>query len=277
MNTSFKKIVAGVTAVTIVAMNGASFMANAANAGLTVSSAVFNGTDTITVTVAKNFSSDAVASVVLKNSAGVVNAGVTVTDVAANLNGSFTVTDAPTLGALVPDTYSLAFITVSGDYSAVVVNVGNDNTVQVTARVEPTLSFALSANAITLGTLNTDGATYVDGNITATVATNAQGGAVVTFDATGLADKSALVLKSIGALTEGTTTATADATDAYKFGINAPASGGANVAASANAVYSVANPVAPTSTIVHIGAVAGATTEAGNYSDTLTFNVTGTF
>lgn len=274
---SFKKAMAGVTAVTIIAMNMANFTVNAA--GLTVASTAYDdGTDTITVTVSgKDFSADNLVSWTVRTSGGTQVSAGTSTEV-TEANGSFVITDATNFNNLSADTYSVAFSTVAWDIGGAIVNVGNDNQVVVTATVAPTLSFSLSSNTISLGTLNTDGSTYTEGNITSTVATNAQGGAVVTFDATGLADRSAAVLKSIGSLQAATTTLTAEANDAYKFAIDAAVTGGStNIGQTGNAVTSVSGPSAPVNAVVHIGAVAGATTEAGNYTDTLTFNVTGTF
>lgn len=243
---------------------------------LSVSTTSYNDpTDTISVVVAwKDFTSDNIATWILKSSAWTTITSWNSVEVVES-NGSFDITTI-NLNWLVSDTYSISFTTVSGDISSAIVSVWNANQVIVNARVAPTLSFNLSSNSINLWTLNNDWVTYTEGNITATTSSNAQWWAVVTFNSTWLAD--ATINKSIGNLVRGGTTATSDLSDTYKFAIDGVVSWvSSNVALSWNPVYSTLIPVANASSVVHIWAVAWPITEAGNYSDTITFTVTWTF
>lgn len=108
MKNSLKKLMASATAVAIVTMNMASMTVNAA--ALNGATAVYDdGTDTITVTHATDFTLDNISVVSVKTSAG-VDKGVTVADV-TEADGSFAITNV-LLNGLAADIYSVSFSTV---------------------------------------------------------------------------------------------------------------------------------------------------------------------
>ncbi len=156
------------------------------------------------------------------------------------------------------------------------------STVGVTATVTPILTMALDATTLALGTLTTSA--YNSGSVNITVATNAVGGADVTMTSVGLKDT--VVGKEIGVSDIDATAQTA-ATDYYKVTTNAAPvfadvndalanAGGTDVLAS-QVVYNGTTVAAADTTKVTVGAKIAATTEAGTYSDTLTFTVVGSF
>lgn len=258
-------------------------------AGIAVDSAVYAdgvGNGTITVTDAgKDYTADNIATWrVISGVGGAVANGTSAEVVEAS--GSFVIT-AAALDALVADTYALSFSTVAGDFTAVIVVVGNDNQVSVSATVDPILTFALDANTLALGTLPTAADAYANDSgttkINPTVSANAEGGIVVTMASTGLKSST----KEIGVTDIAGGVAPTTGTDYYKVSTNASpnitdanaglsAAGGTDMLAS-QTVYSVSTPVSGGTVAVTVAARAAATTEAGNYSDTLTFTATPTF
>lgn len=272
MQNYIKTKLAMITVLSVIAVNIMSVNA----LWLSVSTTSYNDpTDTISVSVSwKDFTSDNVSTWILRSSAWTTIASWNSVEV-LEANGSFDITS-NSMNWLTADTYSISFTTVSGDISSAILPVWNANQVVVNARVAPTLSFNLSSNNINFGTLNNDWSTYTDWSITATTSSNAQWGAVVTFDSTWLADST--INKSIWNIIRGGTTATSDVSDAYKFSINSVVTWwSSNVALSWNSVYSTLIPVANASSVIHLWAVAWPLTEAWNYSDTITFTVTWTF
>ena len=155
-----------------------------------------------------------------------------------------------------------------------------NTTVAVTATVAPTLVMDLDAATLALGTLNTDGVTYKTAGLTVTGATNSINGMNVAIGSLGLSYSGQTIgtYRSAGNFT-------ADATDRYRISTAAVPNFSATTAIGTDSaevlvtqnVYTSASPVAPTATLVTIGAVAGITTPAGNYADTLTFTVTSNF
>lgn len=274
MNASFKKVIAGVTAVTIVAMNGASFVANAA--GVNDGAAVVAAGVGITITSASSTFAATCSAVITRTNLG---GGTTV------IPNTCAVTDGTTLALTAATVAANEYYTVTfssnGFYGSA--TAGNTtNNVVVSATVVPTLTMAVSAATIALGTLGT--AAYNTAATTVTVSTNANGGTTVAMASTGLKD--ATINKQIGVTAIGATPQTA-ATDYYKVSTNASpvivdgnttlaAAGGTDMLATQN-VYTTAGPVAAAATLVTVGAKIAATTEAGTFADTLTFTVTGSF
>lgn len=196
---------------------------------------------------------------------------------------------------LLADTaYVASYSDSQENYGAVLMNQGTSNQVSVTARVVPTLTFAILAGdndantSIELGDLQTG--SYAKDDIKLQYATNADGGVVVSMStATGLVGSN-LGLE-IGQTDLGAGGNQTTGNDYYKVSIFGNAAGvtfddvanpinnagGANMAASVNVVPSTGGPVDTTTQDVTIGAKIAADTEADSYSDTLTFVATASF
>lgn len=215
MNASFKKIIAGVTAVTLVAMNGASFMASAANFSPTLTytdvgansltsddtlvialpaNAVAVNGDTVTVYVKDN----AGAAVNLTNFAAIGNTANTSAGVVSNAAGgiiTFVVTDktlissitltAITAATFTKQAYSVNVLATNGVGSNVFFPLSSDK-VQVTATVSPVLNFSLVNTTLALGELTSAG--YAAASAQVVLTSNANGGVVVKMSSQGLID-----------------------------------------------------------------------------------------
>lgn len=149
----------------------------------------------------------------------------------------------------------------------------------VSATVVPTLTMTLSTGALNYGVLqpNTPQTKTVD----VTTATNAEGWITVSVASNGL-QSATKVIGDFGTLWAGAKTADAD--DYYKIASSIVSWGTwATVhtlddVASSQPVLTAGDVVAANATTqVSLSAMAGNMTEAGSYSDTLTFTVTGTF
>ena len=163
--------------------------------------------------------------------------------------------------------------TVNPDDSALPTSTWSTQ-VYVSAYIAPVLSMSLDTNTIAFWTL--DPATPNTQSVNLTTATNAEGWITIGMAATWLASST----KSIWSLVKWGTVATA-AADSYEVDSSTNAGwtalGLSNVAGSQTIL--TANDVVESNatTTVNLTATAEATTEAWNYSDTLTFTVTGTF
>jgi len=240
-----------------------------------------DGADTITITV------DAATG-------GVIDAGDTVTvtigdGAAAGLNDitnptAGTHTISITAGS---DSATLAFVTVA------------TNTVSVTATVDPVVTFSIGNGtdgntAIAFGTL-TSGA-YSEDDVNLAYASNATGGITVNMASAGLTTdldgdgtKDNANDREIGIVdVAASTTATAE-TDYYKVSTaggtgavtfddtdNTISAVGGRDMRNAQSVVTATTP-ASSSQLVTVGVKVGPTTDAGSYSDTLTFTLTSTF
>ena len=92
---------------------------------------------------------------------------------------------------------------------------------------------------------------------------------------TGLKDTT--IDREIGTSIAGTTDTT-DTLDKYKYQVAGVITGASPDMTASQVVLNGTNVTNSNgTTAVHIGAIVGATTEAGNYSDTITFSVTGSF
>lgn len=300
-----KKLLSTMMALALVVLMVPS--ANAANGNPTFNLAVAGSSTTLdandTVTVPANIvtTNGDLVTIYFKTSAGaVVNLTGSVTtpvaDGTSDLANGKLVVAAATAVAATTVTFTTAPTTplATGSYTvsisgnagvgAAVLSIGNANQVTVTAIVEPTLSMALSKNSLALGILATSANTYTaTDNLNVTTSTNAQGGVVVAMVSAGLKTATG----EIG-VTDISGVAQTAGTDYYKVSTNAAPTitdaNGANFAAVAGFdmaatqnVVSNSVPHAATAVKVTVAARADATTEAGNYSDTLTFTATGTF
>ena len=184
--------------------------------------------------------------------------------------------------------YTITYSDTDSNFGAALINFGTANQVSVSATVDPILSFSLDTNTLALGSLPTAADTYANDTgttkINPTVSSNAEGGIVVSMTSTGL--KSATRESGVTDIAGGIAQTTA--TDYFKVSTNATPNitdaNGANIATAAGTdvlasqtVYSIATPVAAGTVGVTVAARAAATTEAGNYADTLTFTATPTF
>jgi len=184
--------------------------------------------------------------------------------------------------------YTVAIGGTFGDSGDIVINILNDDQVSVSAVVDESLTFTISDNSIGFGTLSSTAARYATGDTIGSsseteahnlvVGTNASNGYTLTLNGATLTS-GANTITSIGASN------TASSTGTEQFGLRMTATGGSGTvsvpyAASGFAFDSAAFPdqVASSSTSssnttysVRYLANIGASTEAGNYTSTLTY------
>lgn len=178
-----------------------------------------------------------------------------------------------------------------GDTGTITVNIIADDVVAVTSSVNQTISFALGANSLNLGTLSTS--TPASGSHTMTIATNAASGMVATVAGTTLTSGG----NTITACAAGCTSTI----NSEQFGINLKdnvtpnvgleASGTAPIGVAATGYATVDNfrfvtgeTIASSTgginstvfTISYLANISGAT-EAGTYTTNLTYTATGNF
>lgn len=149
--------------------------------------------------------------------------------------------------------------------------------VLVSAQVIPTLSMTISTWALNFWVL----AVWVnDQSLTVTTASNAKDWVTVSVGSTWLATWNGATDKFIGSLGRGLANGTTG-TDSYTIDSTTSAWGTplASQAVGASQAVLTANNVAKANatTTVNLHATIDAQTEAGNYNDTLTFTVVGTF
>ncbi|MDP2104187.1 MAG: hypothetical protein Q8K26_04680 [Candidatus Gracilibacteria bacterium] len=306
MKISLKKLMAGATAVAIVTMNMASMTVNAANANPTFTYAdgvdVLPNTadDVVTVTLPAGLTSTNGdnLSVVITNSTGtpVDLTGLIGNAVNAGLDTTNQVTGGIILTAVVDQTqvvtfdftpgvagnYGISVRNTDGSIGSAVTYVGNANVVSVTASVVPTLSMNLANTTVAFGTLipgtiNTAGDTPV-----ATVSTNATNGYILQ-----VASANSGLLSGTDLITSASEDLSVGGADGY--GIQAVGVGGTiaapftatgtNVGAVGGAanLMTKATPASGDTATITLKALANATTPAGNYADTLTFTISGSF
>jgi large repetitive protein len=308
MKATLKKSIAlastfAILAINTVSVNAANITTLAVNGGTTLAASTTITTLSFTpVTALTNGSTVTVSYPATVNDTGLVSGDIAVA-AAGHTFGAVTVDTANNLLAIPVTTgaaaaavtltfsngtfvgpasgnISFSVITSVGDSGASLIYVAGSNAVNVTATVVPTLSMSLNTLTMALGNLNSS--TYQTAAATLTVSTNAIGGATAAMASTGL--KSAT--REIG-VTDIHATAQTAATDYYKVSTNGTPvftdandaldnAGGTDMLATQN-VYTTGAPVSGATTTVTVGSKIDATTEAGNYADTLTFTVTGSF
>lgn len=275
MLTNLKKLIAFSSAAAIVAMNlvPAGVGAAAVNdgvatdgvaAGILITGTITGATATVRV------EKDGVAT---SATSGTVSGGVlTIADPDGTANG-------------VVDNgyYVITFNTNTGDFgSATFSKNATYNQVNVTATVVPTLSLTLTGATVTFGVLTPDVVTDGSANPVLTVKTNASLGYTLQ------------VASATGALASGSdriesTTEDLNVANADGYGLQATMSGGtvgggygvtgtnvASVNTTATDLMTGTRTAGDVATLT-LKARANNTTAAGNYSDTLTFTLAGTF
>jgi hypothetical protein len=200
--------------------------------------------------------------------------------------------------------YSISMSDTNGDYGSVLVYVGNDNDVTVTAQVTPSLAFSIRNSADTTDTNTCDlGVLSLTAVSTCAyrlkVATNAGSGYTVQINSDGDLRKSGSGDVSddldLDPITENSTVASG--TENYGIAFTGGACTGGSVTeagdfsdddtpipiSSATNLYSCNGPNNPTSTdttntaLVTHRAAMDAATETGNYSQVVTYYVSATF
>lgn len=270
MLTNLKKLMALSGAIAIVAMNVVPVAVNAA--------AVNNGIAALStgdITVTSAGISGATATVRVEKD-GVVVPGVTAT--VAGTVITVVDPDGNAGGTVDAGYYVITFNTDTGAYgSATLDNASTYNKVLVTATVVPTLSIALATTNSALGVLAPGVFSASPINVNLTYSTNAKSGLTISMASTGLkdtlADHEINATKISGVTTNDGVYTVATAAGANNASVTA---GSAAVVAS----QTVASSTAPVNAVVRnvkVGAQVTNTTVSGNYTDTLTFTVTGTF
>lgn len=287
MKTSFKKLMAGVTLVTLVAMNAASLIVNAA--------AINNATAAVTAGV----------GIVITGTGFPVGGTCDATITRTNNNGtttnvsvtSCTQTNATTLTiaaatVAVNEYYTIAFSATNGVFGTATAG-DTTNSVAVSARVLPILSMDISNSAVNLGVLTPGAINDSATDTTVTVKTNAVNGYIVQAAATNFTDGSHTIpfvtraaqaagtsgfsidVASVGQGTNGTSTVA-----------SANGLGGASTFAVANGAATIAGAVSGIGTagttdgdtvVVNYAAAVSAVQEAGSYANTVTYTTSGTF
>lgn len=192
-------------------------------------------------------------------------------------------------------TATLAIGGTFGDSGTAGIAIVTGDQVNITATVDPTISFAVSDSTIGYGTLSSGSARWATGDTLGsgsstsahdlTASTNAAGGYTIYV----LGDTLTSGVNTISAI-GGSATASTPGTE--QFGFKVSASGGSGTAtapyASADYAYNatastqddIAASTVPSTTttfsLTYIGNIS-ATTEAGSYATTLTYTATGNF
>lgn len=173
---------------------------------------------------------------------------------------------------------SVALLPGSGNVAL----AANPESVTVSATVTQNLTLSVTSNTLALGTLSTS--SYSTAATTASVTTNAVNGGQLDVTATGLKTGATAAHREIGVTDINGTVPQTSATDYYKISTNASpsftdtnatltAAGGTDVVAS-QTIYDGTGPVSAATTQVTVGSKIAALTEAGSYSDTMTFTLT---
>jgi len=183
----------------------------------------------------------------------------------------------------------------ASDVGSFAVEVIADDSVNVTATVDPSLSFSISDTTIGFGTLTTSAARYANSAATGsasetpahtlTAGTNAAGGLIVTYNG-------ALLTSASNNIDAGTNLDIDGTAGTEQFGIAFDDNGSffsivagydqatplsSFVAGTTTTVFSSTAPIASTAVDAHYIANIAANTPAGSYSTDLTYIATGTF
>lgn len=272
-----------------------SLAVNVNAAALTIDSVVYDdGADTVTVSDAgKDFSIDAITTLRVTDSSAATVAWIDVSDISSETNGAFVVTDVTNLDGLATGIYSVSFITTGGDFGSATFTVGNADQIQVTANVLPILSMNITGWAVAFGDLVADTTATAGTQTTIAVNTNAANGYTIQVANLGLLDGANQIPDA------GTNE---NLTLGYGYGINASVDAGATIdlktsaAATIAAAYagadntdvsgmsttpatiaSATGPVSAQTTTVTYHTRVSALQETGNYADTITYSITGSF
>jgi hypothetical protein len=291
MKITIKKALATIAMLGV--LGGLAFNVNAAAQNSTSS---FDGSNTITVTVpgVADFTADVLTTLKVTDQDGTGLTNVDVADVTENANTTFTV-NTTDHGALADGIYSVSFITTAGEFGSSIFVVNNANEVTVTANVLPILTMKLTGGAVAFGDLVADTVTTSANTTDIEVDTNAALGYTLQ------------VANSANGLYNGTTAIAAagtkeDLSSNYGYGINATVDAGATIDSVASATATInatlfdggtqiasgmsstpatltssTGPVANQTTTVSYHTRISALQETGNYTDTVTYSLSGSF
>jgi hypothetical protein len=221
--------------------------------------------------------------------------GVGAATVAASDKIIITYTSANSTNATTNNTqYDITISGTFGDTGTISVYLITDDQVAVSATVNQTLSFSLSANTISFGTLTSANARYADTSTggtsetqahTVIASTNSSSGYIITV-------KGATLTSGANTITAIGASNTASAAGTEQFGLRMTASGGTGTVTAPYAAAGFAY-AADGSTTSQVASATGAsaattysarylanitsTTEAGSYTATLTYTDTATF
>ncbi len=186
-------------------------------------------------------------------------------------------------------TYVVSIGGTFGDTGKFAVVIVSDDQVAMSANVDPSITFSLSANSSTFGTLSTGSVTTASPNITLTIGTNANSGYTITVQdqgsgsAAGLYNSaasyniaSATALLSAGTEGYGIQGSSASATISSPYNVSGNNVGALSMAATNLATYGSSTSSNHTITVTHLAAIS-ASSKAGSYADTLTYIATGNF
>lgn len=190
-------------------------------------------------------------------------------------------------------TYTISIAGDFGDSGKIAIVILDDDQFDVTASVDPTLTFSLSATSTAFGTLSDSSVTTSTPNITLTISTNANDGYSITVHDAGNTTNPGLYSSETGFVIGsadysynnsadlssvagyGIQGSSATATIASPYNVSGDNVGGYELTDQTLATYS-GTASAHTVTITSKAKITGAT-EAGSYTDTVTVICTGRF
>lgn len=249
-----------------------------ATASGTTWGAAFSGTYLNTLTITSGTGTIAASSVIVIEIGTNATSGVTGDKQITNPNSSGSKT--------------IAITGTFTDTGSIAVPIATDDQVVVSATVDPSITFQLSSNSASLGTMTT-GAVASTSAITLTMGTNAGGGYTVTIQdqgsgaAAGLYKSSAptkLISSSTATLVAGTegygaqgTTGTGSPTISSPYNTSGNGVGALQRTAQSFVTYASPTGVTNQTATVTFKAAISASTPAGSYADTITLLMTGNF
>lgn len=190
-------------------------------------------------------------------------------------------------------TYVIDIAGTFGDSGSLAVAIASDEQLVITASVDPTITFSLSANSTAFGTLSSSSVTTASPNITLTVSTNAESGYSITVQDAGSGSNPGLYNSSAASLigsADYSYTNTTDLSSVAGYGIQASSAsatidtrydqtgttvGGFEITPQTLATYG--SPASSHTVTITSKAKVTGSTAAGSYTDTVTFIATGNF
>jgi len=188
-----------------------------------------------------------------------------------------------------PAAYTVSVGGTFGDTGSFVIVIVTDEQVAVTGSIDPSLTFTLSANSTTFGTLTTGAVATATPSITLTVGTNANSGYTISVKDQGTgavaglynAGTSTNIASGTANLSAGTEgygiqASSATATISSPYNVSSNNVGALSVNSTPLATYSTVTASNHTISVAHLAAIS-LTTKPGAYTDTLTYYVTANF
>ena len=192
-------------------------------------------------------------------------------------------------------TYTITIAGTFTDTGTIAIVILDNDQVQLSASVDPSITFSLSANSSAFGPLSVGSITTSSPNITLTVGTNSLNGYTISVRDAGNTTNPGLYnsaatylvgssnaayddndLLEIGQEGYGIQAASAGATIAARYDQTGNNVGGLEITATTLATYTTTMTTNHTIAVTHKAAIA-AFTSAGSYADTLTYVATGNF